>query len=435
MLLKLLAWTFAITGTGVAPAVAAAQPPAEAAAPASAALRERAEQLVKLLRGEGDPAALFTPDFLAQVPPAQVAAVTQQLIAANGQPQRVATVEPSGFGRGVIRVEFERAVVTMSMAVEGAAPYRVGQLLVTGTEPRGGDSAAAIVEELKALPGQVSFSLARLDEGGPVSLAAHDPRRPLAIGSTFKLIVLAELSRQVQARQRRWSDVVPIDRHSLPSGLLQDWPLGSPATVHTLAALMISRSDNTATDVLLRLAGRENVERMMERIGMASAARNRPFLSTIELFQLKADTADFRARWAAANEAARRRLLRERYESGAAPVELGGFGSAPAAIDTIEWFASADDLVRVMDWLRRNGDATAHSIMAISPGVGRDVAGQFGYVGFKGGSEPGVINLSYLLRSNAGRWHVVTGSWNNPAAAVDEAHFVGLISRALRLAR
>jgi beta-lactamase class A len=441
MRLKLIACLVLIAEAGAAPAVAAAQPPAAqpaAAQPAAASpvLAERAAQVAALLRGEIEPGAVFTPDFLAQVPPAQFAQVTQQLIAANGKVQRLASVEASSPHQGLIRIEFERAIVSMRIAVEAAPPHRVAGLNVTGSEPRGGDSAAALVEELKALPGQVSFAVARLGSGAPAIIAGHEPERALAIGSTFKLIILAELDRQVRERQRRWADVVPIDRHSLPSGLLQDWPLGSPATLHTLAGLMISRSDNTATDVLLRVAGRENVERMMARIGVAAAARNRPFLATMEAFQLKADAPEFRTRWAALDEAARRRLLRERYENGAASVKFDDlFTSGPVAIDSVEWFASSADLVRVADWLRRHGDPTTHGLMAINSGMGPDGAGEFQYVGFKGGSEPGVINLTYLVRNKAGVWHAVTGSWNNPAAAVEEARFAGLMSRAVRLVR
>ena len=111
------------------------------------------------------------------------------------------------------------------------------------------------------------------------------------------------------------------------------------------------------------------------------------------------------------------------------------FATGPVAIDTVEWFATAADMARVMDWLRVNADDTAKAVLAISPGMARDAAGAFSYVGFKGGSEPGVINLTYLIRNNAGVWHVVTAGWNNPAALVDEAAFHALIVRAARLVR
>ena len=57
--------------------------PARAQPAGSPALRGRADQVVALLRGQGDPADMFTPAFLAQVPPAQIRAITRQQIAAN----------------------------------------------------------------------------------------------------------------------------------------------------------------------------------------------------------------------------------------------------------------------------------------------------------------------------------------------------------------
>lgn len=417
-----------------APAAAAGQPTAATAA--SPELRQAAEAVLGVLRGTADLRATFTPGFLAQVPETQINQISAGLAQQHGAVQELVSVEPRSASGGTIRIRTERSILVMDLGIEPQAPHRVTQLLITGVEPVGGDSFAAIARELQTLPGQVSFAVARLNDAGPTLVASHNPDQALAIGSTFKLIILGEISRQVRAGRLRWDQVAPLERHSLPSGLLQDWPLGSPVTVHTLAGLMISRSDNTATDALLRLAVRDNVERMMTTMGMRSAARNRPFLTTMEAFQLKAEDAPILAQWRSADEAARRRMLRERYEQGGAAIDVTRLGvGAPMAIDTVEWFASAADLARVMDWLRRNGDETTHGIMAISPGMPRPAAAPYSYLGFKGGSEPGVINLTWLVRNNSGVWHVVTGSWNDPAAPIDEGRFMALVGRALPLVR
>ena len=60
-------------------------------------------------------------------------------------------------------------------------------------------------------------------------------------------------------------------------------------------------------------------------------------------------------------------------------------------------------------------------------------AGRFAYVGFKGGSEPGVITLNYLVRSKTGQWFAITGNWHDPATAVSASDFAALMNRALRL--
>lgn len=412
-----------------------ARPVPAQAQEASPELRNRAEQVVAMLRGEADPAEMFSAAFLAQVPATQLRTISGQLTAQYGAPQSVEGIDVRSATAGTLRLGMARAVLRMDIQIEPNAPHRISGLLVTGADMRG-DSLEAVLTEVRALPGQTSVAVARLGDGAPTLLAGHEAARPLAIGSTFKLWILAELSRQVQAGERSWSDVVTLDRRSIPSGTLQNWPRGAPVTLHTLAALMISVSDNTATDILLRTLGRENVERTMGRIGVEAAARNRPFLSTLEMAAIKTSGAEAATAWRNADEAGRRRLLESAYADLAAErIDLGFFTGNPILIDSVEWFASANDLVRTMDWLRRTGDETAHQILSINPAVGAALRGELAYVGFKGGSEPGVINLTWLVRNRAGAWHVVTGSWNNPAAPVEESRFVGLMSRAIQQLR
>jgi hypothetical protein len=140
--------------------------------------------------------------------------------------------------------------------------------------------------------------------------------------------------------------------------------------------------------------------------------------------------------WQQADETARRRMLEADYgHADAGRIDVARLAGNPLHIDSVEWFASAADLVRTMDWLRRNGDETARAILAINGGLGAQIAGEFAYLGFKGGSEPGVLNLTWLVRNRAGAWHVVAGTWNNAAAPLDESRFIGLMARAVRLVR
>jgi beta-lactamase class A len=408
--------------------------PAAAQTAASPALRNRAEQVVALLRGQGDPAEMFTPAFLAQIPRAQIVAIGPQVVAQYGAVRGLEGLEAGSPQSGVMHVGLERATLNIQLVIEPQAPNRIAGLLITGADMRA-DSLAAIVEEIRALPGQKSIAIARLGDGAPQVLASLEPEHPLAIGSAFKLFILAELNRQIGAGQRHWSDVVELDHRSIPSGTLQTWPQGSPVTLHTLAALMISVSDNTAADMLLHTLGRENVERMMTTIGVSNAARNRPLLSTLEATAIKTGPAPAFNLWQQADEAGRRRLLASDYAHiDAAGIDIARFTGNPLHLD-VEWYASAADLVRVMDWLRRNADDTAKAILGINPGVGPQLRDELAYIGYKGGSEPGVLNLTWLVRNRAGAWQVITGSWNNPDAPLEEQRFIGLMARAVALAR
>jgi hypothetical protein len=91
-----------------------------------------------------------------------------------------------------------------------------------------------------------------------------------------------------------------------------------------------------------------------------------------------------------------------------------------------------------MDWLRRNTasgpGAEAREILAINSGITKPTAANWRYVGYKGGSEPGVLNMTLLLQSQAGAWYVLSASTNDTAEDVNLARFAGLINRAAELA-
>ncbi|MEA3052906.1 MAG: hypothetical protein QOG72_1809 [Sphingomonadales bacterium] len=424
-MIRNLLWAMFLLASAVAPA-RAAEPSAE--------VIERARELVPMLNGQGRSEQLFSPTFLAQVTPAQVAAIAAELRESYGTAREVLSVEASGPAAATVSIAFERAVVKMKLAVGADPPHLIEGLLVIGAEATAVD-VPTVFGEIVGLPGEVSLAAARLEESGPASFLTQQAERPLAIGSAFKLFVLAELVREVKAGERRWSDVVPLGPPSLPSGLLQDWPKGSPITLHSLAALMISRSDNSATDTLLDVLGREKVERLLPALGIRAAERNRPFLSTREAFALKLGDPALLEAWKKADESGRRALLPRLAAVAAQPLDPMRFRGRPTEIGTIEWFASPADLVRTLDWLRRNGDSTTLDLLAINSGLGSALAKDFAYFGYKGGSEPGVVNLSFLLRSRGGRWMAVAATWNNPEAPVDEARFAALMSRLVALMR
>lgn len=399
--------------------------------------------------------ALFAPNFLQAVPAAQLDALFKEVFTQYGRCVE-ATPAPADAGPGMFgppgptsgryALRFERGDLGVAdLAVEEMGGHRIAGLWLGPVRPAN-DSLETVVAEMKALPGACSFRLARLPaqpDGKPVVLAELDPERSLAIGSAFKLYVLAELCRAVAAGERHWEDVTRLEEgdRSLPSGQLQDWPAGSPVTLHTLAGLMISRSDNTATDALLHRLGRERVEAAVKASGHAHPQANAPFLSTLEASRLKYDPAGpgRRERYAKAVAADRRAMLAEPAFTGLDRAKLLPGTERPVAIDAVEWFASAADLCRVMDHLRRLTEAPAaapgRAILAINPGL-PGAMGTWAYAGFKGGSEPGVIQLTFLLRAGKadGGWLALSAGWNNPQAAVDEGRFTNLVGRALRVA-
>jgi len=431
----------AITLASLAAPTALAAQQAAPAAPVRTlpALTQRAAELIPLLNGGGDVATLFAPSFLDHVPEAQLRAISIQLRDRMGKALGVAAIDVVQPDAARIRINCERGVVSMNLAIEPVAPNRIIGLLVTGTAAPEA-SLDAVIAALKAEPGLTGFTLARLDNGPPVASLSLNADRPAAIGSAFKLAILAELIRATNRGERHWDDLVTLDGTPLPGGGYTLTPAGTRITLRELTEKMISVSDNSATDILLALVGREKVEAMLPVIGWRDAARNRPMLSTLDMFKLKGLQGGALARrWPTLDEAGKRALLAG--DIAAAPltaIDPQLFRDGKPTLLDIEWFASPADLIRTMDWIRRNTEtgpaAEARRILAMNPGVGPATAGAWGYVGYKGGSEPGVVSMSFLLQARSGAWYALSASWNNAAAAIDDGRFIALMSRAVELA-
>ncbi len=248
----------------------------------------------------------------------------------------------------------------------------------------------------------------------------------LAIASTFKLYVLGELGRQVRAGTVTWNDDIALSDtlRSMPSG---DYAFASPGTrvsVRTLAEAMIWKSDNTATDHLIHLLGRENVERAFGAFGHGEPTLNTPLLLTRELFAIKMlQSADWMSIYTQADDAEQLRLLQTHID----PLDLDPSGgwrnwNGPTAIDGIEWFASATDLCRVTAGLwsmgAQPGLEPLREIMTGNRGGVPD-DGAWPRAGYKGGYEAGVVNLTFVLERADDRIFFVSAGYNDADRILD----------------
>jgi hypothetical protein len=336
--------------------------------------------------------------------------------------------------QAALEIRFERGIAKGAIAIDESEDLRISELLFTSVDSLtvAGDTPEQIAADLAALPGHVNAWFGPLG-GDPV--ITRNAGQPLALGSAFKLYVLAALAEDVKAGRRTWSDVVALTEKSYPSGQMQDWPQGAPVTLHTLASLMISISDNTATDALILELGRKRILGLMRDSGHASPAANSPLLTTRELFMLKADPA-LATQWRSGGKDGREAAIGTLAGRTDPPLEeiTAAFGNGPKAID-IEWFASPADLAKLFAHMRRTADPKVFEIMAINPSATPAIKAQWDYIGYKGGSEPGVLNYTWLLQDETGRDHILTLGWNNPAAVLDEGKLFAIAQRILLLPR
>jgi hypothetical protein len=85
--------------------------------------------------------------------------------------------------------------------------------------------------------------------------------------------------------------------------------------------------------------------------------------------------------------------------------------ASPADIDTIEWFASPDEICRAFAGLQQLATQAALAplgsvLSASNGGIGLDPA-QWPIIWSTGGSEPGVLTLGYLAMNSNGQTFVV----------------------------
>jgi beta-lactamase class A len=267
--------------------------------------------------------------------------------------------------------------------------------------------------------------VAKVDRRTCNPIAALDASRRLAIGSAFKLWVLLALHEKLSSDANlSWATTLPIrdDLKSLPSGVLQNQPAGTSLTLDEYASKMISISDNTATDHLIEFVGRTAVENAQRTSGHGDPAANIPWYTTRELFVLKTSVSagelDAFRRASLAEKRSQLTMLRSRT------IDVASLNSwsAPRLLD-LEWFASPEDLCGVLATLAERAAFVPTSqllkVLGLNSGIAFDGA-QWSYVGFKGGSEPGVLNLSWLLQHVSGTWFSVVVTLNDPATGLDE---------------
>jgi len=106
---------------------------------------------------------------------------------------------------------------------------------------------------------------------------AHRGDRPFRAASPVKIPIMIELYRQIDAGVRGLDDRYRLrtaDR-TAGSGVLRELHEGTELTLRDLIYLMISISDNTATNVLIDLAGMDNVNATMRSLGMTRSTLGR----------------------------------------------------------------------------------------------------------------------------------------------------------------
>ncbi|WP_299921208.1 serine hydrolase [uncultured Pelagimonas sp.] len=347
----------------------------------------RAEALLHELLETGPRSEMFTSAFLDAIPLTQIQDISREMRAEIG-PLTHVHVDGDRF-----EIETASHIVTGLIGLDGMG--RIEGLRILGSMPR----VATLEEALEGFDNLGSDVAWLVLKNGEV-LADHRADQPLAVGSAFKIAVLKILSEDIAQGVLRWDDIVHLDNalKSLPSGMLQDFPDAAPITVQTLASLMISISDNTATDHLLHLVGRP---RVAAALGMGFVP------STREFFALKFDND---ARQTYLDQPSNRAEIAAR-----AAQTLEKSASLPAYQPGLEWYVGLDRLCAL---LIETAELPPYRINS-GPASAKD----WHQIAYKGGSETGVLNMTTVVQDAHGQKICAAVTVNNDVALNEKAAF------------
>ncbi len=116
-------------------------------------------------------------------------------------------------------------------------------------------------------PGRAAFAVKDLVSG---YTSGYNVNEVMPAASTIKIPIMVEVFRQMAAGKfdlNRRVELLPEDR-DWGSGDIADSPVGEEFAVSSLLTQMITVSDNTAANMLIRLVGRRSINATMAELGL-----------------------------------------------------------------------------------------------------------------------------------------------------------------------
>lgn len=378
---------------------------------------------------------VVTTEVLAEAPARQLQAVLTQIAGTY----RITTVEQAEADRFIGEIadgtgQRWRLVV----AVDDGDPPRIEGLFFGEpmANPARFEDWEEVVDALSEVADQVSWLAAETSDGACQPIAAERPETRQAVASVGKLYVLGAVAEAVAAGEVAWDDevVVTDELRSLPTGRLQDEPAGTTVTVAEAADLMIAISDNTATDLLIDLVGRDAVEAATAEYGHQDPTATQPFLTTREVFQLFWQVNQGQREGYLDGDLQARREVLEELADLPLDIAVEDLTAGPVAADQIGWYASPAELCTALVTLRER--AATPELAPVDEALGHNPIVRLGDAwtssSAKGGSMPGVLAFAWELERDDGRRFSFSVLLQDESA-VDQGAAIPLVEGALEL--
>ncbi len=149
-----------------------------------------------------------------------------------------------------------------------------------------------LTNELTAIantfPGKVGLYLHDLKTNEIITINAD---KPFPMASTFKIPILVQLYRDKDNGLLSLTDTVTLKESDIaPYGLLQNFTLGTSLALKDIALMMVTVSDNTATDILVNKLTPKRINATLQELAIKPMAVNR---TTKEMIKASEDNPDY----------------------------------------------------------------------------------------------------------------------------------------------
>ncbi len=309
-------------------------------------------------------------------------------------------------------------------------------------------SFAQAADAFDAIASQSSILVAQIDSNNqcqPVFGRGEGTLR--ATASVFKIWVLGGVAEAIKDGSLRHDQVVPLDgSKQVNGGPLYSQPAGTAMSIDQLSTLMLGVSDNTATDMLLGLAGRDRFNGLHAEYGHSSPDLMAPQLGISEQFHLffSFSLADALS-YVNGTESFQRSFLNNRIVPlGSRDNSGGGFNNVSLFIDG-SWQASPMDVCGAFARHRLHEPGSDEALLverALQAQAAQpNVREHWDRVWYKGGSLGSgtngllVLTHAFMLEREGEPPVVVIGMANEPAGGIDTFNVQSILGRLLELAR
>jgi beta-lactamase class A len=135
------------------------------------------------------------------------------------------------------------------------------------------------VQEITArVDGVAGYAFLDLTSGDRI---AHLEHETFPTASTIKLAIVYELFKQVEEGTIRLDEMLTLDRARAVGGSGVLFELGTPTlSIRDYATLMVTLSDNTATNILIDRLGMERIATRMQGLGLKGTKLRRHMMDT-----------------------------------------------------------------------------------------------------------------------------------------------------------